>query len=65
MRQLQSEMRRVVATGTAGWRLFGWAWLILLLATGLMVSSCGDDDDDDNNGGGGGGPSDPSTRPKN
>ncbi len=55
MRQVQSEVRRAMPAGVAVLRQLGWAWLILLLAVGLMVSSCGDDDDD-NQGGGGGGP---------
>jgi tetratricopeptide (TPR) repeat protein len=58
MRQVQSEMRRAVATGAAKLRLCRWAWFILLLATGLMVSSCGNDDEGDK-GGGGGGPVEP------
>jgi len=58
MRQVQSEIRRAMPAGVAVLRQFGWAGLILLLAVGLMVSSCGDDDDD-KQGGGGGGPTGP------
>jgi tetratricopeptide (TPR) repeat protein len=57
MRQVQSEARRAAPAGAAGLRLFGWGWPVLLLAAGLMVSSC--KDENNNKGGGGGGPTGP------
>jgi tetratricopeptide (TPR) repeat protein len=57
MRQVLGMEKLVAPTRASGLRVFGWVWLVLVVATGFLVSSCGDDDEDKTNGGGG--PSDP------
>ena len=56
MRQVLGKEKLVAPTGASGVRMFGWVWLVLLLATGFLVSSCGNDD---NGQPGGGGPTGP------
>lgn len=59
MRQVLGMEKLETVAGVLRVRAGGWVWLVLLLATGLLVGSCGDDDDSSDDPGGGGGPSGP------
>ncbi len=54
MRLVRSKERGTTPAVTGGWPVVGWVWLVLLLAVGFGVGSCGDDEDDGTDGGGGG-----------